>query len=66
MASKITILVSDFENSKTPQQMGRRNLYYQNANITKSDHDTSLLILATTVSVEKNARGRLPLFLKKL
>lgn len=31
MASKIRILVSDFENSKTPKQMGRRNLSYQNA-----------------------------------
>jgi len=77
MASKIRILVSDFENSKTPQQMGSRNLSYQNAgerlnrklasNLgSESDHDTSLFIHAATFLLEKNAIGTLPLFLKKL
>jgi len=60
MASKITIFVSDFENSKAPQQMGRRNLSYQNAGArlkrklasnlaSESDHETSFFISAIKV-----------------
>jgi len=68
MASKITILVSDFENPKTPQQMGRRDLSYQNSGgrfkrklssnlASESDHDTSLLIHAATVSARKECKN---------
>jgi len=64
MASEITILVSDFENSKTPQKMVRRNLSYKNAEerlkrklassmASESNHDTNLLIHAATVFARK-------------
>ncbi|XP_039150315.1 uncharacterized protein LOC120285016 [Drosophila simulans] len=76
MASKITIVVSDFENSNIPQQMGRRNLSYQNAGerlkrklasnlASESDHDTSLLIHAATVSARKECKRDVAFVLKE-
>jgi len=76
MASKIAILVSDFENSKTPKQMGRRNISYQNAGerlkrklasnmSSQSDHDKSLLIRAATVSARKECKRDVAFVLKE-